>query len=180
MCWMILVIVDYLQLMQADQKHATRLNEITEISRNLKLLAKELNVPVIALSQLSRAIENRKDKKPMLSDLRESGSIEQDADAVIFIHRDSYYLDQAGQDNNHPIPAELLLAKNRAGQTGTIKLTWMARNMLFKERSLRPEPPAGKQLDPREYNDLPDLTNQIPPPTDDDIPIDLGDAPLSF
>ncbi|MBR2785129.1 MAG: replicative DNA helicase [Clostridia bacterium] len=122
-----LVIVDYLQLMEAKSPSGSRQQEISEISRGLKILAKELDVPVIALSQLSRATEARADHKPMLSDLRESGSIEQDADIVLFIHRDDYY-DQESENKNM---AEIIVAKNRHGETGTVKLGWEGKYTRF-------------------------------------------------
>lgn len=122
-----LVVVDYLQLMEAKSQSGSRQQEISEISRGLKILAKELDVPVIALSQLSRATEARADHKPMLSDLRESGSIEQDADIVLFIHRDDYY-DQESENKN---TAEIIIAKNRHGETGTVKLGWEGRYTRF-------------------------------------------------
>ena len=115
-----LVIIDYLQLMESKTQNGSRQQEISEISRGLKVLAKELNVPVIALSQLSRATEARADHKPMLSDLRESGSIEQDADIVLFIHRDDYY-DKETENKNK---AEIIVAKNRHGETGSVELGW--------------------------------------------------------
>lgn len=127
-----LVIVDYLQLMggSGGRRSENRQQEISEISRNLKIMARELDLPVIALSQLSRACELRNDKRPMLSDLRESGAIEQDADVVMFLYRDDYYQrNQDGAENPAPDPsdtlrAELIVAKNRHGETGTIELGW--------------------------------------------------------
>ena len=117
-----LVVIDYLQLIQGSgKKNSSREQEISEISRSLKIIAKELDVPVIALSQLSRESEKRQDHKPMLSDLRESGAIEQDADLVMFIYRDDYYNQDAEKKNI----AEIILAKHRAGATGTIELLWM-------------------------------------------------------
>ena len=117
-----LVVIDYLQLVQGSNKRAgSREQEIAEISRSLKILAKEINVPVIALSQLSRAPEQRPDHRPMLSDLRESGSIEQDADIVMFLYRDDYY----NQDSEKKNVAEVILAKHRAGSTGTVELAWL-------------------------------------------------------
>ena len=117
-----LVVIDYLQLVQGSNKRAgSREQEIAEISRSLKILAKEINVPVIALSQLSRAPEQRPDNRPMLSDLRESGSIEQDADIVMFLYRDDYY----NQDSDKKNVAEVILAKHRAGSTGTVELAWL-------------------------------------------------------
>ena len=117
-----LVVIDYLQLIQGSgKKNASREQEITEISRSLKILAKELQIPVIALSQLSRSVEKRDDKRPMLSDLRESGAIEQDADQVIFLYRDDYY----NEDSEKKNVAEVILAKHRGGSTGTIDLAWL-------------------------------------------------------
>lgn len=123
-----LVVIDYLQLVQGSSKRAgSREQEIAEISRSLKILAKEINVPVIALSQLSRAPEQRPDHRPMLSDLRESGSIEQDADIVIFLYRDDYY----NQDSEKKNIAEVILAKHRAGSTGTVELVWLGNYTKF-------------------------------------------------
>ena len=117
-----LVVIDYLQLVQGSGKRgASREQEIAEISRSLKILAKEIEVPVIALSQLSRAPEQRPDHRPMLSDLRESGSIEQDADIVIFLYRDDYY----NEDSEKKNIAEVIMAKHRAGSTGTVELLWL-------------------------------------------------------
>lgn len=116
-----LVIIDYLQLVQASSRAGSREQEIAEISRSLKILAKEINVPVIALSQLSRAPEQRPDHRPMLSDLRESGSIEQDADIVMFLYRDDYY----NPDTDKKNVAEVIIAKHRAGSTGTVELAWL-------------------------------------------------------
>lgn len=123
-----LVIIDYLQLVQGSGKrNASREQEISEISRSLKILAKELDVPVIALSQLSRAAEQRQDHRPMLSDLRESGAIEQDADIVMFIYRDDYYNENSEKKNI----AEVTLAKHRGGSTGTVELLWLGNYTKF-------------------------------------------------
>ena len=122
-----LIIIDYMQLMESKTPSASRQQEVSEISRSLKLLAKELNVPVIALSQLSRATEGRADHRPMLSDLRESGSIEQDADIVMFIHREDYY----DKDTEKKNIAEIIIAKNRSGETGTVELAWMGQYTKF-------------------------------------------------
>lgn len=118
-----LVIIDYLQLMsgRAGGRSESRQQEISDISRSLKGLAREISVPVIALSQLSRAVEQRPEHRPMLSDLRESGAIEQDADVVMFIYRDDYY----NKDTEHPNMAEIIIAKQRNGPIGTVNLTWL-------------------------------------------------------
>ena len=122
-----LIIIDYLQLMESKTANGSRQQEISEISRGLKILAKELDVPVIALSQLSRATESRADHRPMLSDLRESGSIEQDADIVMFLHREDYY----DKDTEKKNIAEVIIAKNRHGETGTIELAWLGKYTKF-------------------------------------------------
>ena len=122
-----MIIIDYLQLMQGSGRTDSRQQEISEISRSLKVMAKELDVPVIALSQLSRAVEGRQDKRPMLSDIRESGSIEQDADMVVFLYRDEYY----NPDTEDKNVAEVILAKHRAGETGMFKLGWQGRYTKF-------------------------------------------------
>ena len=122
-----LVIIDYLQLVQGSGKTSSREQEIAEISRSLKILAKEIEVPVIALSQLSRAVEARPDHRPMLSDLRESGSIEQDADIVMFLYRDDYYNEDSEKKNQ----AEVIIAKQRAGSTGTVDLAWLGQYTKF-------------------------------------------------
>jgi replicative DNA helicase len=133
-----LVVIDYLQLMTAGsmgpqaRRYENRTQEVSAISRGLKALAKELNIPVIALSQLSRASEQRGgDKKPMLSDLRESGSIEQDADVVAFIHRESYYNRDSEPDPDTDNKAEIIVAKQRNGPTGSIQLAWISRCTRF-------------------------------------------------
>lgn len=115
-----LVIIDYLQLMESTSRSDNRVLVISEITRQLKVMAKELNVPVILLSQLSRAVESRTDKRPMLSDLRESGSIEQDADIVLFLYREAYYNKESQRQNI----SECIVAKNRHGETGTVELIW--------------------------------------------------------
>lgn len=122
-----LIVIDYLQLMQSGKKSDSRQQEVAEISRSLKILAKELNVPIIALSQLSRATTSRTGNKPQLSDLRESGSIEQDADIVMFIHRPGYYDDTV---ENKDL-AELIIAKHRNGPTETIPLMWNGETTTF-------------------------------------------------
>jgi len=115
-----LVVIDYLQLMTSTLKTDNRVVVISEITRQLKILAKEINIPVILLSQLSRGPESRTDKRPMLSDLRESGSIEQDADIVMFLYRDAYYNKESEQQNI----TECIVSKNRHGETGTVELIW--------------------------------------------------------
>jgi len=142
------VIVDYLQLLQGTGKSSNdnRVNEISEISRGLKTLAKELDVPVVALSQLSRAVEQREDKRPQLSDLRESGSIEQDADIVLFIYREDYYLAARQPADDHPEAdkwreemarvyglAEVIVAKQRHGSTGKVRLRFEAKITKFSD-----------------------------------------------
>ena len=123
-----LVVIDYLQLVQGSNKRiGSREQEISEISRSLKILAKEINVPVIALSQLSRAVEQRPDHRPMLSDLRESGAIEQDADIVMFLYRDDYY----NKESEKKDIAEVIIAKQRGGSTGTVELLWMGNYTKF-------------------------------------------------
>ncbi len=122
-----LVVIDYLQLMQGSGRTESRQQEIADISRSLKVMAKELEVPVIALSQLSRAVETRQDKRPMLADIRESGSIEQDTDLVMFLYRDEYY----NPDTEDKNIAEVLIAKHRAGETGMFKLGWQGRYTKF-------------------------------------------------
>lgn len=130
-----LVIIDYLQLMNSSRRIENRVNEISEITRQLKLMAKELDIPVITLSQLSRAVESRTDKRPMLSDLRESGSIEQDADIVMFLYRDAYY----NKDTPDPTLAECIVAKNRHGETGTVNLRFSGQYQLFTGLSRQAE-----------------------------------------
>jgi len=122
-----LIIIDYLQLMSGGPKSESRQQEVSEISRNLKALAKEMGAPVLALSQLSRAAEQRADHRPILSDLRESGAIEQDADIVMFLYRDEYY----NKDTDKKNMAEVILAKQRNGPTGTVDLAWLGQYTKF-------------------------------------------------
>ena len=127
-----LIVVDYLQLRTFEGKTDNRQQEISALSRNMKLLAREMNCPVILLSQLSRAPELRQDKRPMLSDLRESGSIEQDADIVIFLYRDDYY----NENTEKPGVCEVNIAKHRSGPTDKIELTWVSRYTKFSDKAL--------------------------------------------
>lgn len=144
-----LVIIDYLQLIEGTGQE-NRQQEVSVISRNLKKLAKELHVPIIALSQLSRGVEARQDKRPMLSDIRESGSIEQDADIVAFLYRDDYYRDEEGDDNNNSEPqeepedpdvgeVEVIISKNRSGPRGTAKLLFVKSYNKFSSIANIPE-----------------------------------------
>ena len=130
-----LIVIDYLQLMNGSGKKESRQQEISEISRSLKKLARELDVPVIALSQLNRAADAREDHKPVMSDLRESGAIEQDADVIMFIYRDDYY----NKESEKPGIAEIIIAKQRNGSTGPIELVWLGKYTKFanKERKAK-------------------------------------------
>jgi replicative DNA helicase len=131
-----MVLIDYMQLMSGQSgggRNENRQQEISYISRSLKALARELNVPVIALSQLSRAVESRSDKRPMLSDLRESGSIEQDADVVLFIYRDDYYNEDSEQQNI----ADVIVAKHRHGSTGTVSLFFRKELTQFRDLEIQ-------------------------------------------
>lgn len=125
-----LILIDYLQLMEGEGKNENRQQEIAKISRSLKILAKELDCPVVALSQLSRSPELRKDHRPILSDLRESGSIEQDADIVMFLYRDEYYHDDSEKKNI----GEVIIAKNRHGETGSVELVWFGQVQKFTDK----------------------------------------------
>ena len=128
-----IVIIDYLQLMNGDSKYsnASRQQEISDISRGLKALARELNVPVVALSQLSRAVEQRPDHRPMLSDLRDSGAIEQDADMVMFLYREGYYNRDLSEAEQRV--AEVIIAKQRDGPIGTVNLLWLPELTKFSD-----------------------------------------------
>lgn len=135
-----LVVIDYLQLLQGSKRTDNRQQEVSEISRSLKQMARELECPVIALSQLSRSVESRHDKRPMMSDLRESGSIEQDADIVSFLYRSDYYRSEDTDENEVQEPSdvstvEVIVAKNRNGQTGTAELAFMKRYNRFVSKS---------------------------------------------
>jgi replicative DNA helicase len=125
-----LIIIDYMQLMTSGTNAENRVQEVSQISRALKILARDLDVPILALSQLSRAVEQRHDKRPILSDLRESGSIEQDADLVGFVYRDEYY---NGEESESQGIAELIIAKHRNGPTDTVKLSFLKRYAKFAD-----------------------------------------------
>lgn len=122
-----LVVIDYLGLMQSEHRNDNRVQEVSEISRNLKLMAKEFQIPVICCAQLSRGPESRTDKRPMLSDLRDSGAIEQDADIVMFLYREEYYKDKENPQNT----AEVIVAKNRHGSTGKVEMGWLGQYTKF-------------------------------------------------
>src|SRR4051794_2657188 len=124
-----LIIIDYLQLMRPENSSDSRVEQIGQISRGLKMLARELKIPVIAVSQLSRAVESRPDKKPLLSDLRESGQVEQDADLVMFIYRDEYY---NKENSERPGEADIIIAKHRNGPVTDISLAFQSRFPRFK------------------------------------------------
>lgn len=124
-----LLVIDYLQLLHSNKRHENRHQEVSEISRSLKALAKELDIPIIALSQLSRAVDSRMDKRPMLSDLRESGAIEQDADLIMFLYRDAVY----NQDTENPALSELIIGKQRNGPTGTVYLNFIRELTKFED-----------------------------------------------
>lgn len=133
-----LVVIDYLQLMSGSRRIDNRVQEISEITRNLKIMAKEINVPVVTLSQLSRASEQRTDHRPLLSDLRDSGSIEQDADIVLFLYRNDYYRDGENVEENFDRNSgECIIAKNRHGETRTVPLHWQGEFMRFTAKEVR-------------------------------------------
>ncbi len=134
-----LVIIDYLQLMVGDSRSENRVQEVSGISRGLKGLARELNLPVVAASQLSRAVEQRTDKHPVLADLRESGSLEQDADVVMFIYRDELYNPETEQQHI----AEIMVSKHRNGPTGVVQLFFQKRLALFLDAETRQQPRPG-------------------------------------
>ncbi len=127
-----LVIIDYLQLMQSDRRIDNKVQEVADITRNMKLMAKDMRIPIICCAQLSRGPEGRSDKKPMLSDLRDSGSIEQDADVVIFLYRDEYYNKDKGPEDSGGNIVEVIVAKNRHGQTNTVRMGWIGQYTKFR------------------------------------------------
>ena len=131
------IMIDYLSLMTGVGKFGSRQEEVSNISRSLKALATELGVPVIALSQLSRAPTGRSNHRPMLNDIRDSGAIEQDADVVMFLHREEYYGDQAGDEPIEKNVAEIIIAKQRNGSLGTVKLGWKGEYTWFFDLSPR-------------------------------------------
>ena len=131
-----LIVIDYLQLMSGSNRSDNRASELGEISRSLKALAKELQVPVIALSQLSRTVEQRTDKRPLMSDLRESGAIEQDADLIMFMFRDEYYTKEQTQFKGL---AECIIGKHRNGPTGRIFLTFLGQFTKFENTTYLPD-----------------------------------------
>ncbi len=135
-----LVIIDYLQLMSSPNNHNNRVVEISEITRQLKLMAKELKIPVILLSQLNRSVESRTDKHPQLADLRESGSIEQDADIILFLYREGYYNRELSDQST----SECIIAKNRHGELGTVKLAWVGEYTLFRNLDYRSDEGSGQ------------------------------------
>jgi len=132
-----LVVIDYLQLMQGEHHNDNRVQEVGEISRNMKILAKELRVPVVCCAQLSRGPESRTDKKPMLSDLRDSGAIEQDADVVLFLYRDEYYDKSKAEQSS----AKVIVAKNRHGAVRDVEMGWLPQFTKFITLNKELEPP---------------------------------------
>lgn len=130
-----MVIIDYLQLMESPENHTNRVTEVSEITRQVKLMAKELNVPILLLSQLNRSVESRQDHRPMPSDLRESGSIEQDADIILFVYREGVY----NKDDPNQSAAECIIGKNRHGSTGTVNMAYLGEYTLFRDIDSRAE-----------------------------------------
>jgi replicative DNA helicase len=130
-----MIVVDYIQLIDSDESRDSRQEQIAKISRRLKTLAREMKLPVVALSQLNRAVENREDRRPRMADLRESGAIEQDADMILLLHRPEYY-----DANDQPGIAEVIVAKNRNGATGTVKLTFLKNFTRFENLATVAEP----------------------------------------
>ena len=130
-----LIVIDYIQLIDSEESRDSRQEQIAKISRRLKTLARDLSVPVVALSQLNRAVENREDRRPRMADLRESGAIEQDADIVLMVHRPEYY-----DPNDQPGIAELILTKNRNGATDTVKVTFLKKITRFENLATIADP----------------------------------------
>ena len=175
-----LVMIDYLQLMSAGSKKVeSRQLEISEMTRTLKIAARELNVPIILLSQLSRAVDSRKDHRPILSDLRESGAIEQDADIVMFVYRPELYNDVASEDE--PGVCELIVAKHRNGPVDTIKVRWIGETTSFTNLNYKPQPrrnvdaPVANTVVAPEVDESYDYSNEAPPEEDDIPPFDISD-----
>jgi len=169
-----LIVVDYLQLMRGIRRTESRQQEVSEISRSLKALAKELNVPVIALSQLSRQVEHRADKRPQLSDLRESGSIEQDADIVMFIHRPEVY-------KKNPEPeeegiAEIIIAKQRNGPTGTVKLAFIKELTRFENTEESPQ----EEEREKAVTAATERSSPPPPPEEESFTFEADDEDYNF
>ena len=127
-----LVVIDYLQLMQGERHLDNKAQEVGDISRNLKLMAKELGVPVICCAQLNRATDSRNDKRPLISDLRDSGNIEQDADTILFLYRDEYYKTDKAPGETESQIVEVIIAKNRHGSIGNVKMGWVGKYTLFR------------------------------------------------
>ena len=148
-----LIMVDYIQLMTSARKADNRQLEISDISRTLKIAAKELNVPIIVLSQLSRGVESRQDHRPLLSDLRDSGAIEQDADIVLFIYNPEKYNDVPQEDE--PGTVELIIAKHRNGGTGTIKLRWIGQYTTFVNLKDKVFVPKSNKVDVADISETP-------------------------
>ncbi|MFG0331098.1 MAG: replicative DNA helicase [Phycisphaerales bacterium] len=179
-----LIIVDYLQLMSGSSRES-RQQEVSEISRGVKGLARELNVPVICLSQLNRAAENREDHRPRMADLRESGSIEQDADVVLMLHREDYY--QQHKDDYEPTNiAELIITKQRNGPTGTVKLVWVGESTKFKNYTPMPGSNYGggggegsrPELSAPRPSSFGGAAHPAPSPVSNDPPANIDDIPI--
>jgi replicative DNA helicase len=169
-----LVMVDYLQLMTSGKKIESRQQEVSEISRNMKIAAKELNVPILLLSQMSRDIEKRQDKKPQMSDLRESGAIEQDADIIIFLHRDKDPNDMSATEDERT-KCDLIVAKHRNGSTGTVTVRWHGEYTTFEDLNA-PQTHTESALRETSFKTSFTMSDDNIPYSSDDIP-PLPDAP---